>query len=69
VPDPILGQVVKAVVTVKAGTSVTQLEVLRHCASHLEDFMVPKLVEIRDALPKTGTGKIDKSSLKTASAA
>jgi amino acid adenylation domain-containing protein len=69
VPDPILGQVVKAVVTVKAGASLTQLEVMRHCASHLEDFMVPKLVEIREALPKTGTGKIDKSSLKAASAA
>ncbi len=69
VPDPILGEVVKAVVTVKAGASVTQREVMRHCASHLEDFMVPKLVEIRDAMPKTGTGKIDKSTLKAASAA
>ncbi len=69
VPDPILGEVVKAVVTVKAGASVTQREVMRHCASHLEDFMVPKLVEIRDAMPKTGTGKIDKGSLKAASAA
>ena len=69
IPDPILGEVVKAVVTVKAGASVTQREVMRHCASHLEDFMVPKLVEIRDAMPKTGTGKIDKSTLKTASAA
>jgi amino acid adenylation domain-containing protein len=69
VADPMLGQIVKAVVTVKAGASVTRLEVMRHCASHLEDFMVPKLVEIRDAMPKTGTGKIDKSSLKGASAA
>jgi acyl-CoA synthetase (AMP-forming)/AMP-acid ligase II len=68
VPDPILGQVVKAVVTVKAGATVTQIDVLRHCAAHLEDFMVPKLVEIRDAMPKTGTGKIDKNSLTTARA-
>ena len=35
-----------------------------HCARHLEDFMVPKVVEFRDALPKTGTQRIQKSILK-----
>ncbi|HKE84667.1 MAG TPA: AMP-binding protein [Vicinamibacterales bacterium] len=69
VTDPILGQVVKAVVTLKPGVSITSLDVRRHCVSHLEDFMVPKIVEIRDVMPKTGTGKIDKSGLKAPTAA
>jgi long-chain acyl-CoA synthetase len=34
--------------------------VLRHCAKHLEDFMVPKIVEFRDTLPKTDSGKISR---------
>jgi acyl-CoA synthetase (AMP-forming)/AMP-acid ligase II len=34
-----------------------------HCAQHLEDFMVPKIVEFRDSMPRTPTGKIDKRQL------
>ncbi|HWP99570.1 MAG TPA: AMP-binding protein [Vicinamibacterales bacterium] len=63
VPDPILGQAVKAVVTPKPGAVLTAPEVLRHCAARLEDFMVPKIVEVRASLPKTSSGKIDKKSL------
>ena len=64
VPDEILGQAVRAIVAVRAGSSVTESELLRHCASLLEDFMVPKIVELRDALPKTANGKIDKRALE-----
>ncbi len=64
VADEILGQAVKAIVAVRAGSSVTERELLHHCASHLEDFMVPKIVELRDALPKTPNGKIDKRALE-----
>jgi len=60
VPDPILGNAIKAVVVVAADASLTAQDVLRHCARHLEEFMVPKLVEFRDALPKTDSGKISR---------
>jgi long-chain acyl-CoA synthetase len=63
VPDDILGQAIKAIVTIRAGASVTVSDILRHCARHLEDFMVPKYVEIRTAFPKTLTGKINKREL------
>jgi amino acid adenylation domain-containing protein len=63
VPDEILGQAVKAVVVPKRGSRLTQRDVLRHCAGRLEDFMVPKLVEIRSSLPRTPNGKIDKKAL------
>ena len=64
IPDPVLGQAVKAVVTLKEGVSLTIADVMRHCAAHLENFMVPKTVEIRAALPKTSTGKISKTELQ-----
>lgn len=60
VPDDVFGQVVKAVITLKEGVHLTTKDILRHCAQHLEEFMVPKLVEFRDAMPKTTSGKIDK---------
>jgi long-chain acyl-CoA synthetase len=60
VPDPILGLAIKAVVAADPGANLTAHDVIRHCARHLEDFMVPKMVEFRDALPKTESGKISR---------
>ena len=48
VPDPILGMAIKAVVALEQDASLTRDDVIRHCARHLEDFMVPKSVEFRD---------------------
>ena len=62
VPDPVLGQAVKAVV-VASSTAITEKDILRYCAAHLEDFMVPKLVEIRESMPRTSSGKINKRAL------
>jgi acyl-CoA synthetase (AMP-forming)/AMP-acid ligase II len=56
--DPIFGQVVRAYVVVEDGATLAEREIIRHCAQLLEDYMVPKSVEFRDALPRTTTGKI-----------
>lgn len=63
VSDPILGQAVKAYITRRAGSNITENDVLRHCAQRLEDFMMPKTVEFRDYLPRTATGKISKREI------
>jgi len=59
-PDPILGMAIKAVVALEPGSDLTEQNIIRHCAKHLEDFMVPKIVEFRDELPKTESGKISR---------
>jgi long-chain acyl-CoA synthetase len=60
VPDPILGNAIKAVLTLRSGAKLTKQDVLRHCSASLEDFMMPKIVEFRVSLPKTESGKISK---------
>ena len=63
VPDDMLGQAIKAVVALRKGSKLTEKEIILHCSKHLENFMVPKYVEIREQLPKTSTGKISKKEL------
>jgi long-chain acyl-CoA synthetase len=58
VPDPTLGNAIKAVVSLREGAVVTQRDVLRRCREKLEDFMVPKYIEFHTSLPKTDSGKI-----------
>ena len=60
VPDPILGSAIKAVVAREPGADVGEVDIVRHCARFLEDYMVPKFVEFRPSLPKTESGKISR---------
>ena len=63
IPDPVLGQAIKAVVVPTEEGGLTERDILSHCARYLEDFMVPKAVEFRRELPKTDTGKIRRSEV------
>lgn len=68
VDDEVLGTLVKAVVCVDQQTTLDERHVLQHCARRLEDFMVPKVIEFVDVLPRTESGKIDRRSLSGAPA-
>lgn len=63
VPDPVLGEAIKAFVVLKAGHALTERDVIRHCLGHLENFMAPKHVEFVAELPKTDTGKVKRAAL------
>lgn len=63
VPDPVLGEAIKAFVVMKEGHAATEREVIRHCLTKLESFMAPKHVEFVAELPTTDTGKIKKTAL------
>ncbi len=63
-PDPVLGQAIVAYVALKPESTLTERDVLRHCAHHLEDALVPQQVQILTSLPKTPSGKITVSELR-----
>jgi acyl-CoA ligase (AMP-forming) (exosortase A-associated) len=64
VDDAVLGQAVKAVLVAAEGAQLSDKQVKAYCKQHLEDFMVPQIVEFVDALPKNPSGKIDKRQLR-----
>jgi len=64
VPDNVLGEAVCAFVVLRPGHEVDAQALLRHCAENLEDFMVPRTIELRDSLPKSDNGKILKRELR-----
>lgn len=63
-PDERHGEKVCAFVVPKEGENLTPEEIITYCRKNLANFKVPHFVEIREHLPKTGTGKISKSELK-----
>ena len=64
VPDEKWGEVAKALVVLKPGQTATEAELLEFCRERMARFAVPKSVEFFESLPKGGTGKILKASLR-----
>ncbi|MDW7773319.1 MAG: AMP-binding protein [Desulfobulbaceae bacterium] len=65
IEDEILGELIQAYVVAKPGSSLTEKDVLGYCRRNLPAFKVPHKLKILDELPKTSSGKIKKSELKT----
>ncbi len=64
VADARLGQAVRAFVTLKPGSTLSERDVIRHCLARLESYMAPQSVVFRDHLPRTDSGKIRKAGLQ-----
>ncbi len=63
VPDELLGSRLRAVVTAVESVRLTRESVLEHCRQWLPGYMVPEIVEFREGLPRTSTGKVDRAGL------
>ena len=66
VADALRGEAVKAFIVVKPESRLTAEDLRYFAKEHLANFKVPQTIEIREALPKNRTGKIDKEALKQA---
>jgi amino acid adenylation domain-containing protein len=63
VADELLGSRLRAVITTNPGTEVTRENVMDHCRQWLPSYMVPDVIDFRDTLPRTSTGKVDRAGL------
>jgi O-succinylbenzoic acid--CoA ligase len=63
-PDPAWGAAPIAAVSLRAGVTVTDAEVLAYCRGRLAGFKVPAALVRVDEIPRLATGKLDRNALK-----
>ena len=64
VPDEVKGELAKAYVVRKPGTTVTREDLVAHCREHLAAYKIPRAVQFVDEVPITASGKIMRRLLK-----
>jgi len=63
VPDDKWGEVGRAFVVLRADATLTPQDVRRFARGRLAAYKVPKTVSLQDALPRLGSGKVDRAAL------
>ena len=63
VPDPRSGEAV-ALFVVRKSPSLTADALIAHCAGYLTGYKLPRHVEFRDQLPRSGLGKVVRRALR-----
>ena len=64
VPDPRLGEEIRAVIVRRPGAAVTEEELIAWAREQMAAFKYPRIIEFRDTLPMSATGKILKRDLR-----
>ncbi len=64
VPDPRVGEEVKAFIVRKPGATVTEKMLVDWAREQFASYKYPRIVELRDSLPISATGKVLKRELK-----
>ncbi|GJM28805.1 MAG: hypothetical protein DHS20C17_14400 [Cyclobacteriaceae bacterium] len=63
IPDDLITNRIKAVIALKADSTIDAAELRTFCAETLPKYMIPEIFEFKAVLPKTSTGKVDKTSM------
>jgi fatty-acyl-CoA synthase len=64
VPSEKWGETIKALVVLAPGQSADEAELIAHCKKRLAGYKAPTSVELREAIPRTATGKVQKFKLR-----
>jgi long-chain acyl-CoA synthetase len=66
IPDPKVGQRIKAFVVLKKDVKgITGYELIRWCRTKLVQYKMPQYIEFRDMLPKSKVGKLLRREIRT----
>ena len=66
VPDPVLGERVRAAVTLRPGSTATAAELISRCRASLAEYKLPTDIDFVAAIPRCRAGKVRKRVLREA---
>lgn len=64
VKDRLRGEIPKSIIVPKNGKQLTERDILSFCRKRLSHYKLPRIIEIRESLPRTGSGKINRKILQ-----
>ncbi len=64
IPDTVIGNKLIAFVSSAPGVEISEEQVTTHCRQQLASYMVPEEIFVQQQLPRTSTGKIDRTVLR-----
>ena len=64
VPDEKWGETIKALVVLRPGAAAGERDLIEHCRSRMAHYKCPTSIELRAALDRTATGKLQKFKLR-----
>jgi amino acid adenylation domain-containing protein len=67
-PDELIGNRLSAIIVPLTRGKMKREDVLRYCSQHLPKYMLPEIIEFRDDLPATSSGKVDRKKLSNSAA-
>ncbi len=66
IPDPIVGERIKAFVVLKEDIKgITGYDLIKWCRERLVSYKVPQYIEFRDMLPKSKVGKLLRREIRS----
>jgi acyl-coenzyme A synthetase/AMP-(fatty) acid ligase len=63
IPDELIGNRIAAVIVPLSKGTIRKEDIIRYCATRLPRYMIPEIIEFRDSLPMTSSGKVDRKNL------
>lgn len=64
-PDPKRGEVLATFIVKRPGSNLKYIDIIKYCRVSMADYKVPRMIMFVDALPMTGSGKVNKNLLLT----
>jgi acyl-coenzyme A synthetase/AMP-(fatty) acid ligase len=63
IPDELIGNRISAIVVPLKPGKFEKEDILNYCSQQLPRYMIPEILEFRDSLPTTSSGKVDRKKL------
>jgi amino acid adenylation domain-containing protein len=65
IPDELIGNRLSVIIEPSTPSKITKDAIAKYCSAQLPKYMIPEMIEFRDSLPTTSSGKVDRKRLSS----